>query len=94
MTADLHKDENRVAHRTDDYEMQELIVRRGQTFDVTVTFDRGYNPEVDIIVVQFVTGTEEWLFYLKGIVSWLINHIVARYLKISSLFLIWWHWAI
>ena len=75
VTVDLRKDENRQAHKTDDYEMQELIVRRGQTFDVTVTFDRDYSPKNDVIVVQFVTGTAEWLFYLKGIVSWFIKHI-------------------
>ena len=56
MAVDLHKDENRAAHKTDDYEIQQLIVRRGQEFDVTVTFDRDYNPDVDVIVVQFVTG--------------------------------------
>ena len=56
VTVDLHKDENREAHKTDDYEIQELILRRGQVFDVTLTFNRDYNPEDDIIVVQFVTG--------------------------------------
>ncbi|KAL9985106.1 hypothetical protein ACROYT_G007472 [Oculina patagonica] len=56
VTVDLHKDENREAHKTDDYEIQELILRRGQVFDVTVTFNRDYNQEDDIIVVQFVTG--------------------------------------
>lgn len=56
MTVELHKKENREAHKTDDYEIQELILRRGQVFDVTVTFNRDYNPEDDILVVQFVTG--------------------------------------
>lgn len=56
MTVDLYKKENREAHKTDDYELQELILRRGQAFDVTVTFNRDYNPEDDIIVIQFVTG--------------------------------------
>lgn len=56
MTVDLYKKENREAHKTDDYELQELILRRGQAFDVTVTFNRDYNPEDDILVIQFVTG--------------------------------------
>ena len=56
MTVDLHKKENRETHKTDDYEIQELILRRGQVFDVTVTFNRDYNQEEDILVVQFVTG--------------------------------------
>ncbi|KAJ7377341.1 hypothetical protein OS493_029700 [Desmophyllum pertusum] len=56
VTVNFHKDENREAHKTDDYEIQQLIVRRGQAFDVSVTFNRDYNPEDDIIVVQFVTG--------------------------------------
>jgi len=56
VTVDLHKKENRETHKTDDYEIQELILRRGQVFDVTVTFNRDYNQEEDILVVQFVTG--------------------------------------
>lgn len=56
VTVELHKKENREAHKTDDYEIQELILRRGQVFDVTVTFNRDYNPGDDILVVQFVTG--------------------------------------
>ena len=55
---DFQKQENRGAHRTDEYEMQQLIVRRGQAFDITVTFNRDYNPDNDVIVVQFVTGIQ------------------------------------
>ena len=54
----FHHEENREAHRTDDYEVQELIIRRGQTFDITVTFNREYNPQDDIVIVQFVTGIQ------------------------------------
>lgn len=74
---DFHITENREAHKTDDYEAQQLIIRRGQTFDVTVTFNREYQPDSDVIILQFVTGwqlnltTDEMLkrqslcFYLK-----------------------------
>ena len=64
MTVELHKKENRESHKTDDYEIQELILRRGQAFDLTVTFNRDYNPEDDVLVVQFVTGVVSALFYL------------------------------
>ena len=53
---DFHKDQNREAHKTDDYYAANLIIRRGQEFDVTVTFNREYNPGTDEIVLQFVTG--------------------------------------
>ncbi|CAH3034647.1 unnamed protein product [Porites lobata] len=56
LNADFQKYENRMAHRTDDYESEELIIRRGQEFQVTVTFDRVYRPESDQIILQFATG--------------------------------------
>ena len=52
----LHIEENRAAHHTSEYEQEELIVRRGQSFKLTVTFDREFNPNADRIVVQLVTG--------------------------------------
>ena len=52
----LHKQENREAHKTDEYEDELLILRRGQAFDITVSFNRDYKPETDIIILQFVTG--------------------------------------
>ena len=64
MTVELNKKGNREAHKTDDYEIQELILRRGQAFDVTVTFNRDFNQEDDILVVQFVTGVVYSLFVL------------------------------
>lgn len=54
---DFHITENREAHKTDDYEAQQLIIRRGQIFDVTVTFNREYQPDSDVIILQFVTGS-------------------------------------
>ena len=53
---DFHKYENRIEHRTDDYESEELIIRRGQEFQVTVTLDKVYRPEFDQIILQFATG--------------------------------------
>ncbi|XP_048578578.1 protein-glutamine gamma-glutamyltransferase 4 isoform X2 [Nematostella vectensis] len=34
-----------------------LIVRRGQTFDLTILFDRAYDPENDQITLDLATGT-------------------------------------
>ena len=64
-TVDFHHQENRKAHKTDDYELQELIIRRGQVFDVTLTFNRDYNPDNDVIVIQFATG----IFCLSSLLS-------------------------
>ena len=66
----FHNEENREAHRTDEYEIQQLILRRGQAFDITVTFNRDYNPNDDVIVVQFVTGDSVFLLsHFRHIIS-------------------------
>lgn len=71
VTVDFHHEENRTAHKTDDYEIPQLIVRRGKEFDFTVTFNRDYHPEVDVIVVQFVTGKAFSMCILASV--WLIT---------------------
>ena len=53
---DFHVEQNRKAHRTEDYEHEQLIIRRGQEFEVTVKFNREYKPDSDVVVLQFVTG--------------------------------------
>lgn len=53
---DFHIEQNRKAHRTEDYEHEQLIIRRGQEFEVTVKFNREYKPDSDVVVLQFVTG--------------------------------------
>ncbi len=57
---ELHKDENRRAHHTDKYEHSNLIVRRGQSFDVTLTFNRAYEAFKDTIILQFVVGRRKF----------------------------------
>lgn len=54
---DFHIENNRLAHKTDSYEAEQLIIRRGQKFDVTVTFNREYKPDIDVIQLQFVIGS-------------------------------------
>ena len=53
---DLHIAENRKAHHTNEYEHECLIVRRGQQFKASLTFDREYNEAQDTVIVQFSTG--------------------------------------
>ncbi|KAE8633383.1 hypothetical protein XENTR_v10001868 [Xenopus tropicalis] len=43
--------ETRRAHHTDEFEYDELIVRRGQPFKICVTFQRAFNPKSDRICV-------------------------------------------
>ncbi|XP_073239325.1 coagulation factor XIII A chain-like [Porites lutea] len=52
----LHEKDNRRSHHTDKYEHSNLIVRRGQSFDVTVTFNRAYDARRDVITLQFAVG--------------------------------------
>ena len=60
---DLHVTDNRVEHHTDEYEHEDLIVRRGQQFRITIYFNRAYNDSQDTIVLQFVTGEKRDIFY-------------------------------
>ena len=55
-SVDLHIDDNRTEHHTSEYEHETLLVRRGQQFKVTVTFNRPYDESQDFVVLQFVTG--------------------------------------
>ena len=56
VNVELHAEENREDHKTDSYEMQDLVIRRGQEFKISVTFDRSYDSKRDQIFLQFVTG--------------------------------------
>ncbi|XP_076448843.1 protein-glutamine gamma-glutamyltransferase K-like isoform X2 [Babylonia areolata] len=47
---------NSDAHFTTDYESDDLVVRRGMPFDLTVTFDRDIDPDADSVVLQFTVG--------------------------------------
>ncbi|XP_031574152.1 protein-glutamine gamma-glutamyltransferase K-like [Actinia tenebrosa] len=54
---DFRVEENRKAHHTDEYESKNLIVRRGQQFKISVTFDRPVNVEQHQIILQLATGS-------------------------------------
>ncbi|XP_074644521.1 coagulation factor XIII A chain-like [Tubulanus polymorphus] len=53
---DLHVAENRTAHHTSEYELENLIIRRGQSFSLTTTFDRDFDKTKDKVILQFVTS--------------------------------------
>lgn len=46
---------NKKRHHTVHYNSENLIVRRGQEFEVKITFNRAYKP-TDKIAVEFVIG--------------------------------------
>ncbi|CAE1321062.1 TGM1 [Acanthosepion pharaonis] len=55
-SVDFHSKYNREKHHTDEYEQEDLIVRRGSPFYLSFTFQRNIKPDADSIVLQFVTG--------------------------------------
>ncbi|KAM4689607.1 coagulation factor XIII A chain [Discoglossus pictus] len=47
---------NKQQHHTDRYYNKKLIIRRGQTFDLKIDFNRPYDPEKDQFWVEYVIG--------------------------------------
>uniref|UniRef100_A0A8C6XEN5 Coagulation factor XIII A chain n=1 Tax=Naja naja TaxID=35670 RepID=A0A8C6XEN5_NAJNA len=47
---------NKKEHHTDKYNNFKLIVRRGQTFHIQITFTRAYNPEKDQFWIEYLIG--------------------------------------
>ncbi|KAM3842419.1 coagulation factor XIII A chain [Diretmus argenteus] len=47
---------NKVEHHTYLYNSDQLVVRRGQEFQIQITFSRPYNPSQDKFAVEFVIG--------------------------------------
>ncbi|XP_061664425.1 coagulation factor XIII A chain isoform X2 [Syngnathoides biaculeatus] len=48
---------NKIRHHTALYNSENLIVRRGQEFQVNVSFNRPYNPKKDKFALEFVIGS-------------------------------------
>lgn len=57
-SVDFYRCKNRQAHKTSDYEIPNLIIRRGQQFDISITFDRAFSCQDDELVLKFVTGRQ------------------------------------
>lgn len=55
---------NRTLHHTMLFHLDSLIVRRGQEFQVKITFNRPYRPEEDKFALEFVIGSSPE--YSKG----------------------------
>ena len=53
---DLMEKKNRESHHTDDFEVDDLLVRRGQSFSIGITFDRNPDAEEDVIALLMTTG--------------------------------------
>lgn len=49
---------NKQQHHTMDYNSNNLIVRRGQEFQVKLTFNRPYKPAEDKLALEFVIGEQ------------------------------------
>lgn len=47
---------NRLSHHTDEYEYENLIIRRGQSFDMKLQFKQPYDPEDHRICLEFLIG--------------------------------------
>uniref|UniRef100_A0A8C0GHV4 Protein-glutamine gamma-glutamyltransferase K n=1 Tax=Chelonoidis abingdonii TaxID=106734 RepID=A0A8C0GHV4_CHEAB len=47
---------NRRAHRTDEFEYDELIVRRGQPFDIRLQLRQPYDPELHRVCLELLIG--------------------------------------
>ncbi|KAK7114916.1 protein-glutamine gamma-glutamyltransferase 4-like isoform X1 [Littorina saxatilis] len=56
-TVDLSRTVNRSAHHTNNYEIPNLVLRRGQAFEMVITFERAFNVKEDSIILKFVTGS-------------------------------------
>lgn len=49
--------QNRAEHHTDMYHGDELIVRRGQSFQIEMEFNRAFNTDTDKLHLDMKTGT-------------------------------------
>ncbi|XP_053570678.1 coagulation factor XIII A chain [Bombina bombina] len=52
----LPNENNKKEHHTDRYFNNKLIIRRGQTFNIQIDFNRPYNPEKDQFWIEYVVG--------------------------------------
>ncbi|ESO91068.1 hypothetical protein LOTGIDRAFT_122446, partial [Lottia gigantea] len=56
-SVDLLRTVNREGHHTKAFNLPNLIIRRGQEFDIIILFERNYIKIEDEIILKFVTGS-------------------------------------
>uniref|UniRef100_A0A4W4EDN1 protein-glutamine gamma-glutamyltransferase n=1 Tax=Electrophorus electricus TaxID=8005 RepID=A0A4W4EDN1_ELEEL len=74
----MYEQTNKMAHRTNMYDYSNLIVRRGQEFTLGIVFNRLFNPQFDIVNIEFLIGepllSDLYLKYetdsLNSVVKW------------------------
>ncbi|KAK3799550.1 hypothetical protein RRG08_019350 [Elysia crispata] len=54
---DFNKKRNGSDHHTSEYDIKDLVVRRGQPFTITIKTDRAVDAKCDVVVLQFSFGT-------------------------------------
>ncbi|XP_033115371.1 coagulation factor XIII A chain-like [Anneissia japonica] len=54
---ELHCHLNKGFHSTEEYQSTDLIIRRGQSFQITMRLDRQFNDKNDTITIRMTTGT-------------------------------------
>lgn len=57
-SVDLCKEKNQELHHTDQYEQDDLVLRRGQEFTFTLKFDRNVKKESDLVTAKFAYGKD------------------------------------
>ncbi|KAL7673849.1 hypothetical protein ACOME3_000129 [Neoechinorhynchus agilis] len=57
METNFMLNENKQSHNTAEYELQSLVLRRGQQFKLGIKFDKQYDPSMHKIFLQFTLGS-------------------------------------
>ncbi|WAR12917.1 TGM1-like protein [Mya arenaria] len=56
-SVDLQKETNRAVHHTEEFEQEELVVRRGQPITFKIIFDRNVKTDSDLLFAKFAYGS-------------------------------------
>lgn len=56
ISVDLLEERNGKDHHTDQYEVEQLVLRKGQAFHLDVEFDHPYDASTDTIWLEMLMG--------------------------------------